>query len=130
MQKFGAMKKLDGTAGAPGLIIEPWQSRRAGWPLPPPPGWLCYIRDGRRIGSGARLLQKPAEIFLFPPPGSRISAVLPLAPNEFLGVNAAPAVGKHLVRNHRVQHLVEKNVTQKPGRNEGLIELRINPDDA
>ena len=49
---------------------------------------------------------------------------------EFFGMDATPPSRERLIRHDGMQHLVVKDVTQKPQRHERLIERGIDPDDA
>src|SRR5205807_2802347 len=83
-------------------------------------------------GTGQRpvppLSQKPREIFFFPPARTAVTRKFPLALVKFFRVNATASIRPSFIRNHRMQHLVIKNVTEEPRRHERLIEERINPD--
>src|SRR6516162_9209395 len=74
-----------------------------------------------------RLTQESRQVFVFPSPCSPIIGKFALATIEFFRVNTPAISRQRFVRHHRMQHLVIKHISQKPPRNEWLVQRRINP---
>src|SRR6266513_5161585 len=74
------------------------------------------------------LAQEAPQVFVFPAACSPISRKVALATIEFFRVNAPAISRERFIRHNGMQHFVIKHVSQKPQRNEWLVQRRINPD--
>ncbi len=88
---------------------------------------LRIQRARKTARRAAPLTQKTREIFVFPASRTPIARERSLPPIKFLGVNSSPTGRVDFLGHDRVQHLVIKDVLEKPARHERLIKQRMNP---